>query len=160
MRRFLKLLHLIGSAGYFAGIAAYLLFLEVAPDMADIHSYHQHRETIYNLSAWIIMPSMILVILSGLLSIAVHRPFHSKGWVWVKALTGILILEASLSSIDMPAKKGLDVATQLLEGTLENLPPTSNFYDHPTGLWTLLILSLANIILGVWRPRIQIIKYD
>ena len=97
-------------------------------------------------AAWIIGPSMILVVVSGLLAMAVNPAFHDVGWVWLKAATGILVLEG-----------GLHVLGPLGEATKGSLGPSSamGLFTAEIGtLWVLLAVSAANIALGVWRPRI------
>ena len=100
------------------------------------------------IAAWIVGPSMLLTVLSGLLGIAAHPGFHNAGWVWTKAATGILILEGGLhvlGPIQEEAKRGAGhdpaAATGLLTAELNTL-------------WLLLAVSAVNIALGVWRPRL------
>ncbi|MFO0635353.1 MAG: hypothetical protein U0168_21100 [Nannocystaceae bacterium] len=50
------------------------------------------------------MPSLLVVLVSGLCAIAVHHPFHNAGWAWLKAATTLLVLEGTLVAVQGPAQ--------------------------------------------------------
>jgi hypothetical protein len=97
---------------------------------------------------------MLLTILSGLLSMAVVPAFHDAGWVWVKAGTGILVLEGSLhvlGPIQEEAKRGAGT----LAGSADPAAASRLLTSEINTLWLLLAVAVANIVLGVWRPRLS-----
>ena len=65
---------------------------------------------------WIVTPSMLIVAVSGLLAMAVYHPFQNALWVWLKALSGLLIFEAALASVDGPARRAAKAAANLVFG--------------------------------------------
>ncbi|MEL7022501.1 MAG: DUF2269 family protein [Pseudomonadota bacterium] len=152
-RKTVKILHTIAAIGYTGGIAAYMVALISAPEITDLQQHLMLRSNIAMISNWLIIPSMLIVVVSGLLSMVVHHPFTNAPWVWAKALSGLLILEATLASIDAPADDAKRAVEKAINGeidlqTLENL-----VRDEWGALYTLLAISIANVILGIWRPR-------
>jgi len=110
MKRAIKFFHSLAGIGFSGGLAAYMLVLSSAPDIAATADYAALRAALNTIASWMIMPSMLLVVTSGLLAMALHYPFHEAPWVWVKAATGLLIFEASLMSIDAPAERAASAA--------------------------------------------------
>ena len=87
------------------GIVAYMFLVQYGPELAVSSDYANLREAIHLASRWVITPSMLFVMVSGLLAMAVHHPFQNALWVWSKALMGLLIFEAVLASVDGPARR-------------------------------------------------------
>ena len=153
LRRLLKLLHTLGAAGFMGGMAAVAAVLCLAPASGGAAGALPVIGALANIAAWLIGPSMILTVISGLLAMLANPAFYDVGWVWAKAATGILILEGGLhvmGPIQDEAKRG---AAGLGLGA------------HPTSLadlvaaevntvWVLLAVSAANIALAIWRPRL------
>ena len=153
MRKFLKLLHTFGAIGYAGGLAAYMLLATLVPDPAVTVEFATVRQGIADVSGWIILPSMVALLLSGLLSMAVHHPFQNMGWVWAKALTGLLIFEATLATVDGPAKRAAAAAHAALNGELAATELALRVNDRIGALWVLLFLAAINVVLAIWRPR-------
>ena len=130
----------------------------IAPPAISPVSYILLMSAMAKIAAWIIMPSMVLTIVAGLLSIAVTSGFQDAGWVWIKAATGILLLEGGLhvmQPIQDEAKRGLGA----LAGGLDPAAMARLFTAERNTLWVLLAVSAANIALGVWRPRFPRIPF-
>jgi hypothetical protein len=101
------------------------------------------------------MPSMLVTLASGLLAMAVHHPFQNMLWVWLKALTGLLVFEAILASVDGPARRAATAARAALDGELNLSELEAAVHDHVVALWILLGLFALNVVLGVFRPRFR-----
>ena len=155
MRKLMKFFHTTGSLGVAGGLAAFMLILHFGPPIGATAEYVNLREGVDALSSYIILPSMAVVMLSGVLSMAVHFPFQNATWVWIKLLVGFLILESMLATIDAPARDAADAAREALAGqlTLEELSSSVN--DRWFAWWVLLTLALANVGLAIWRPRFR-----
>lgn len=151
----LKFLHTLATVGMAGGIAAYLVVLVNAPDVTALTDYHRLRETIAHLCGWLIVPSMAVVLASGLLGMAIHRPFHDAPWVLIKALTGILIFEATLASIESPAKRALKATERAISGEIDTATLAGLVRDEWVALWVMLALVGLNVALGIWRPRFR-----
>jgi hypothetical protein len=157
VRRFLKFLHTVGAAGLTGGIGALAVIMMLAPASIGTTGYGAILVPMAKIAAWIMGPSMVLTVLSGLLSMAAVRAFQDAGWVWLKAATGILILEGGLhvlGPIQEEAKRG----ARALPGSPTPAGLAQLFHAELNTLWVLLAVSLANIALGIWRPRIPKFK--
>jgi len=88
MRQFLKFLHTLASCGLIGAVLGYMIVLTYAPQ-GTVVEYAAARQTIVHLCNYLLIPSLAIALVSGLLSIAVHRPFQNRRWVWVKAALGI-----------------------------------------------------------------------
>lgn len=151
MRRFLKLLHTIATAGIMGGGVAVAVLAMLAPAAMAGGGYPSLADGMARIAAWVIAPSMLLVIVTGLLAMVVTPAFQNAGWVWAKAATGILVFQAGvhvlgpLQSEALRSAAGLDAegaaaATAMLTATANTL-------------WVLLVVAVANIVLAIWRPR-------
>jgi hypothetical protein len=97
------------------------------------------------IATWIFQPSLALTLITGLAAIGVTPGYHDAGWAWAKAATGILIFEGGflyvLGPIQTAAKAGAGfLSARVLE-------------SERNTLWLLLAVCVANVVLGVWRPR-------
>lgn len=95
-------------------------------------------------TAWVVMPSMLLTVMSGLLAIAVHPGFHDAGWAWLKAATGVVVVEGALhlmGTVQAGARPEAAGLARVVSAEVNTL-------------WVLLAVSAANVALGVWRPRL------
>jgi hypothetical protein len=152
MKRALKFLHTLGAAGVIGALAAHLLILVNAPgetlvEMAAV------RQAIAAVTRGLLLPALAVVLVSGLLAMALHRPFHDARWVWIKALLGIAMFEGTLGAVEGTADR---LARLALEQAAGGAPLPAELLRHEwLGLWTVLALALANIALAVWRPRLR-----
>ncbi len=90
-----------------------------------------------------------------MLAIAAHPPFHNAGWAWIKAALGVSVLEGTLGGIAGTAREAAIISAEVARGTAE--PARMNgALRHEWGvLWLILLVSLVNIVLGVWRPKLR-----
>ncbi|MEO1244248.1 MAG: hypothetical protein AAFX56_01075 [Pseudomonadota bacterium] len=152
-KKALKTLHTLGSVGMGGGIIAYMLMLTYGPEPALTEAFVGFREGIYSLTRFVIVPSMLLVLLSGLLAMAIHHPFQNALWVWLKAAGGLLIFEAVLASIDAPARRAAEGLRSALSAGTEPVAALNMINDRWGALWVLLGLVAVNVVLATWRPR-------
>jgi len=132
--------------------AALAVVLMLAPTSISSPSYVALVAATAQVATWIIGPSMVLTILSGLLAMVVTPAFQDAGWVWVKAATGILILQAGLHVLGPIQEEARRASATLLEGA-DPAGAARLFEAEVNTLWVLLAVSVVNIALGVWRPR-------
>jgi hypothetical protein len=152
VRRLLKFLHTLGAAGLIGALAA-LLILMSGPAPTSPATYAASFRAMGDIAQWIFLPSLTLTLIAGLLAIAVNPAFHEAGWAWAKAATGILIFEGGLhvlGSIQDGAKRAAVVfAGQLKAGAATGLANAER-----NTLWVMLAVTVANVALGIWRPRL------
>lgn len=150
LARLLKLLHELGSIGTLGAVAVCLLLL---------WTHRSGPEQIYTVSGhvfavihYILVPSFVVVLLSGLLALVATPAYMNAGWAWVKALLGLSVFEASLAlsgssreaaDLSVQGAAGHDVVTQLAHAVRTE-----------TGvLWVLFVIGVINIFMGIWHPR-------
>lgn len=153
-QRLVKTLHEIGAVGVMGAFAACLVLVIKGPQQ-PLLAYAALRQSIAAITQWLLVPSLALVVVSGLLAIAVHRPFHNAGWAWVKALLGLSMFEGTLVTVSSSARQAAELAALAANGQGDPAQLAQVLRTERGGLWLLLALSLANIVLAVWRPRLQ-----
>ncbi len=154
MRKTLKICHTVAAGGLIGGLACYMMLLVVAPQETP-EAYADLRHSIQALSNYVLLPSLAIALISGLLSMMVHKPFQDRGWVWIKALSGILMFKGVLTIVSAKAAYAATMARKIANG---EAPPDAlqSLYAMEWGtLWVVMAISIANVVLGVWRPRIM-----
>ena len=154
MKRVLKFLHTMGAVGLMGSMASLLALLAVAPPPAELAGYAQARAAMAAVSTYVFMPSLGLTLVAGLLSVAVVRAFHNAGWAWLKLATGILMFEGGLVDVQGPMQEQAELSAAALVGKVDPAMLTGENGPEWTLLWILLAVSTANVVLGVWRPKL------
>lgn len=148
-RRALKALHEIATIGVGGGLVTCLI-IGMTVDPASTADFSASRQIIAAVAKYLLLPSMGLVLVSGLLSIAATRGYHSAGWAWLKLLLGISVFEATLLTIG--ASTQLAELTAAAQTDPELL--ASMLRSERNTLWILIVLCIANVVLAVWRPSL------
>ncbi len=154
MRKTVKILHTLSACGLIGGLAAYMLLLLLAPQDTPA-AYADMRVSIAAISDYILLPSLGIALVSGLLSMVVHQPYLNKRWAWFKAATGILMFKGVLTIVGAKADYAAGVAQQVASGEVAaEVLETALAYEWDA-LWTIMAVSVVNVVLGVWRPRLE-----
>lgn len=154
MKQWLKFLHELAAVGVFGALAAHLVLIISAPDQSLVE-YAALRLGIAAIAKYLLLPSLLLVLVSGLLSMAAHRPFIEMRWVWVKAGLGIVMFEGTLGAVQSTATRAAELAARAVAGNADAALLADVLRHEWTGLWTIFALALANVALAVWRPRLR-----
>jgi hypothetical protein len=152
LRRLLKFLHTVAAGGMTGTIAALAVVMVLGPASIGGAGYVPVMVALAKVAAWILGPSLVLTVVTGLLSMAATPAFMDAGWVWAKAATGVVILEGGLhvlGPIQQEAKRGAEA----LAASPDPLSVARLLNAEANTLWWLLAVSIANIALGVWRPK-------
>ena len=152
LRLSLKILHTLAAAGLIGGLACYMILLVMAPQ-DNAAAYADLRESIALLSDWVLIPSLAVGLVSGLLAMAFHAPFMDKGWAWAKTIMGILMFKGVLTVVGSKADHAAALARRIENGEAERAVLDSAMRHEWGVLWIVMALSVANVVLGVWRPR-------
>ncbi len=154
MRRLFKFLHTLAAAGLTGAFAALAVVVILAPASIGTASYVPIMVEMAKIAAWVIGPSLVLTVVTGLLAMVANPAYYEAGWVWAKAATGLALLEGGLRIIgplqDEAKRAGAALASASNAADLASL-----LTSEENTLWLLLAVSVANIALGVWRPRFQ-----
>jgi hypothetical protein len=153
LSKLLKSLHELGAVGVVGSLAACLVLVATAPTHSAV-GYAAVRESIAALAKWLLVPSLGIVLVSGLLAIAANRAFHNAVWAWVKALLGVSMFEGTLLTSSASARRAADLSALAASGHADPAQLAEVVRTEWGGIWLLISLSVANILLAVWRPRL------
>ncbi len=152
----MKFLHILSAIGLVGGLATYTMVLAGTPEPASLVDYAALRATLATIAKWLLLPSMLVVVVSGLLAMAVHSPFMDAPWVWIKALSGLLLFESTLMSIDAPAARAATASARAVAGEIDRSEMLGLIDTEWGALYMLLAIGVANVALGIWRPRFRL----
>jgi hypothetical protein len=154
MRKALKFFHTLASCGLIGALLGYMIVLTNAPqDTAS--KYADVRHTISALCNYLLLPSLAVALVTGLLSMAVHRPFQEMRWAWIKALLGLSMFESTLAIIQAKADTAAKLSIKIAAGEAQPEALVTALASEWTTLGAIMALSIANIVLGVWRPLLK-----
>lgn len=151
----MKFLHEVGTAG-FAGAACAQLVLSLEAEGLPPIEHATMRHAILLVSEWMLLPSLLIVLVSGLFAMAAHTAYLGAGWAWIKAALTVLVLEGTLFSVQGPAQTAAEVSAEIAAGDVSSAEILPRVVRHERGgLGVILLLSVVNIALAVWRPRLR-----
>lgn len=152
-RRLLKALHTLGAIGFMGGLAT-ILVLVANTAVEPTPSFAAVRHGIAMINKWLLTPSLLLVLVSGLLAIAATNAYKDAGWAWMKALLGVVTFEGTLLTIVGSGRKAAEQATAAVAGQADAMTQVTALLRTEWGaVWLMLGLGLVNIVLAIWRPR-------
>jgi len=152
LRQILKIFHSLSAAGLIGGLGCYMILLTFAPQ-DNAAAYADLRESIALVSDYVLVPSLAVALVSGLLAMAFHMPFMDKGWAWAKTIMGILMFKGVLTVVGSKADHAAALAKRIEAGEAERSVLDAAMKYEWSVLWIVMALSVANVVLGVWRPR-------
>ncbi len=145
-----KALHDIASIGFGGALAACLVINLVANRSSPVE-FAAARNAFAAIAQYLLVPSMAVVVVSGLVALAATRAYLDAGWAWLKALLGLSVFEATLVIVGSSSKQAELVAAATDPTLLDAL-----LRSERNTLWLLIVLSTANVVLAVWRPRLTV----
>jgi len=151
MRQSIKFLHTMGSCGLIGALLAYAAILAAAPQ-ATAQSYADMRQAVAAVSNYVLLPSLALSLLTGLVSMMVHKPFAATRWAWLKAALGLSMFEATLAIVQAKAASAAAAAAEIAAGGGDPDALASLISSERATIVVILALSSAQVALGVWRP--------
>jgi hypothetical protein len=102
--KLLKTLHEIGAIGTMGSFAACIVLLATAPATSPV-AYAAVLQGIASITQRLLVPSLAIVLISGLLAIAANDAYKSAAWAWAKALLGIGTFEGALLTVGASAPR-------------------------------------------------------
>jgi hypothetical protein len=154
MRRLMKFLHTIGAIGLMGAMACLIVLLGFVPKPSSLSEYALITAAASGIATWVFFPSLALTLVAGLLAIAFSPAYHSAGWAWAKLATGIIIFEWGFTAILGPIQEEAELSARALTDGADAAAFATSLTPQRTSLWVLLVVAAANVVLGVWRPRL------
>lgn len=154
MRRLMKFVHTIGAIGLMGAMVCLLVLLAFVPAPSSLAEYALMTAAMSGIVTWIFFPSLALTLVAGLGAIAVNRAYHSAGWAWAKLASGILIFEGGFTMVIGPVQEEAELSARALAGGGDAAALAGSLAAERSSLWVLLAVAVANVALGIWRPRL------
>ncbi len=151
-RKALKFLHSLAACGMIGALLGYAMLLVHAPQETPA-AYADMRQSVSALCNYMLFPSLAVVLVSGVFSMAAYQPFQGMHWVWIKALMGLGMFEGTLAIIGTKARRAAELSARIAEGADEADALAQAIASEWQALGVITALSVASVALGVWRPR-------
>lgn len=153
-RRWLRLgakaLHDIAAIAFGGGLAACLVINGMA-NRASASDFAAARQVFAAIADYVLVPSMAVVVVSGLIAMMATRGYQDAGWAWVKAVLGISVFVATVRLVGASGKQAEFAAALSDPSALDAL-----LRSESNMLWVLIALCVVNVVLAVWRPKLMI----
>lgn len=145
----------MGAIGMLGSMVCLMVVLALMVDPNDdLTTYAAQRGVMNAVAGWILLPALGITIVSGLLSMAVVKGYHNAGWAWLKLATGVVMFEGTLLAIQGPIEaESLRLARVLEEEGVGVIDLAATATAEWQSLWVLAAVAVANVGLGIWRPR-------
>ena len=153
MRITLKFLHTLAAIGMIGALSAHIILLTIMPEPTSLAEYVALRQGIGAIAKWLLLPSLGLVLVSGLLAMAFIGNYYNAGWAWLKLGLGVVVFEGTLITVQGPATRAAEASVQLLDGKLDPGAIEAMMRGEWGSLWVILFIALLNVLLAIWRPR-------
>ncbi len=134
--------------------ACLLVLVAFAPPPTALAGYALMRGAMAAIAKWIYLPSLGLTLIAGLLAIAASHAYQNAGWAWVKLATGVLMFEGSFVYVLGPTQEEAKRSADALAGHLAPETILASHGGERNVLLALLAVMTANVVLGIWRPRL------
>ncbi len=154
MQRLIKFLHTMGAIGMAGSMASLIVLAAYLPPPQQLAQYAALRSAMGGIADWIFLPSLAITVLSGLLAFAFTKAFQRARWALVKLLGGAILFEGSLIAVHGPMRREADLSKAVLDGTAQASELGTTLSGEWIALWVMLAVATANVVLGVWRPRL------
>ena len=155
MRRLLKFLHVMAAIGLTGAMASLIVLSIVMPPKSALAAYAATRAAMSAISTWIFLPSLGLSLIAGLTAIAMTRAYQNAGWAWVKLITGLSLFEGGLQGVQGPLQEEATQSAAALAGHADPATLALSLGSERGTLCVLLAVATANVVLGIWRPKLS-----
>ncbi len=159
LKKPMKALHELGAIGVTGSFATCLILFMTAP-RNSLNAYAVTCQAIATIAQWLLVPSLALVLVTGLLAMILNSVYLEAGWAWLKALLGIGIFEGTLQTVVAGARRAAELSVLATSGHGDPAQLSQLLRAESNGLKLLLLLCLVNIVLGIWRPNFNLTVPD
>ena len=156
MRQWLKFGHSMTAISFLGSvIVLWVMIAQLPPPEGALEVYVAQRQLMAHIASMVLMPSLLISLLFGMASMAAVSGFHSAPWAWAKLVTTVLMLEGSLLGIQSPIKREAVLAEKALTAPTHIAGLAQNLSSEQMSLVLIGVVAMANVALGVWRPRFR-----
>ena len=145
-----KALHDIASIAFGGGLVACLV-INLTANRTSSPEFAAARQVFAAIAQYVLIPSMAVVVVSGLIAMMATRGYQDAGWTWVKAVLGISVFVATVRVVGGSSKQAELAAAATDAGWLDAM-----LRSERNMLWMLIALCVVNVLFAVWRPKMMI----
>ena len=145
-----KAVHDIAAIAFGGGLAACLV-INLAANRVSVAEFAAARHVFTAIAQYVLIPSMAVVVVSGLIAMAATRGYQDAGWAWVKAILGVSVFVATVRLVGASTQHA-ELATVVAEPSLLD----AMLRSERNMLCVLIVLCVVNVLLAVFRPRMMI----
>ncbi len=154
-----KAIHDIASIAFGGGLVACLV-INLTASRASSVEFATARHLFSAISQYVLIPSMAVIVVSGLIAMMATRGYQDAGWAWVKAVLGISVFVATVRVVGGGnSQSELAAAATGATGATGATDPAvidALLRGERNMLWVLIVLCVVNVVLAVWRPKLMI----
>ena len=111
------------------------------------------RAAMGGIATWIFLPSFALTLIAGLLAMAANRlPRRRLGLG--EAAVGCAGFRVGFAAIQGPMQQEAELSARALAHEVDPSTLAASLDPEWKSLWVMLAIATANVILGIWRPRL------
>jgi hypothetical protein len=147
-------MHTMGAIGLMGAMACLLVLLGFTPEPASLSEYALMRTAMAGIATWIFLPSLGLTLFAGLLAMGINSVYQNARWAWAKLVSGILVFEWGFAAIQGPMQQQAELSSRALAHEVDPATLGTSLGAEWNSLWVMLAVTTANVVLGVWRPRL------
>lgn len=152
-RHLIKIIHLLALAGFVGGLASTLLLSDYADD-APPSLLAALRMLIAALDESLVVPSLVLMVLSGMLLVVARPQLVGARWLWAKTALTVVIAVVVLAVVHPAITRAAVLAAEGALGTPALGELSRAFTAERIGGIAVLALAALAVVLAVWRPRL------
>lgn len=152
-KNLVKLLHFAGLVGLAGGIVVALVLADTI-DVTSPSGTATVHAAIALVGSAVIVPSMLLVLVSGMLLVVARPQLISARWVWLKAALGVITGGVVLFALQPAFRAAAAIAAGGALGERPMGPLTSVVQVEHTAAWASLALVVFAMAVAIWRPRL------
>lgn len=159
MRAWLLWLHL-ASVALLGGALAALLLMHGAVGAESPLSFGAVRQVMAMAADTLLLPSMLAMLVTGMLLLVARPTLIDARWVWAKAALGTLLALVVLLQLTPALKTATLLAVNEAASSALQTPGIARaqqtigaaLQGEAIGLWACIAMVLAAMALAVWRP--------
>jgi len=155
MRRLAKFLHTAAAIGFAGSLACLMVLSSTLPPASFVSDYATARTAMATIGDWVYLPSLVLVLVSGLLSMGLSPVFMNARWALLKLVSGILVFEAGLIGVHGPLRREAELSQTVLAGNANATELAQSLGSEFWSMAVLMAIAVLNVGLGVWRPALR-----
>jgi hypothetical protein len=151
--RLIKLVHYLALIGFVGGTAAALVLADFAgnapPSLVPVL-----RLSILAVGESLMLPSLIVLVVSGMLLVVARPRLVRARWVWAKALLALAVVSIVLAVVQPAITRAAALAAEASLGAPASEALRQAFSAEQIGGAGSLLLALIAIVLAIWRPKL------